>query len=33
MNPTLIGQPFHRDGLVFEEKVDGYRIVAYKASK
>jgi bifunctional non-homologous end joining protein LigD len=28
--PTLIAKPFHREGLVFEEKVDGYRMVAHK---
>ncbi len=31
MHPTLVSKPFHREGLVFEEKVDGYRMVAYKA--
>ena len=31
MHPTLVAQPFHRDGLLYEEKVDGYRMVAYKA--
>jgi bifunctional non-homologous end joining protein LigD len=30
MQPTLIAKPFHREGLVFEEKVDGYRMMAYK---
>jgi bifunctional non-homologous end joining protein LigD len=30
MHPTLVSKPFHREGLVFEEKVDGYRMVAYK---
>lgn len=25
-----LGKPFHRDGWVFEEKYDGWRIVAYK---
>ena len=30
MQPTLIARPFHRDGLVFEEKVDGYRMAVYK---
>lgn len=30
MHPTLIARPFHRDGLVYEEKVDGYRMIAYK---
>src|SRR5712692_1572548 len=27
--PTLV-QPFHRPGWVYEEKIDGWRIVAYK---
>jgi bifunctional non-homologous end joining protein LigD len=30
MAPTLARAPFHRDGWVFEEKVDGWRILAYK---
>jgi hypothetical protein len=30
MQPTLIAKPFHREGWVYEEKVDGYRMVAYK---
>ena len=30
MAPTLVRAPFHRDGWVYEEKVDGWRIVAYK---
>jgi bifunctional non-homologous end joining protein LigD len=30
MHPTLIPRPFHREGWVYEEKVDGYRMVAYK---
>ena len=30
MAPTLVREPFHREGWVFEEKVDGWRIVAYK---
>jgi bifunctional non-homologous end joining protein LigD len=30
MTPTLVREPFHRDGWVFEEKVDGYRMLAYK---
>jgi bifunctional non-homologous end joining protein LigD len=30
LQPTLV-QPFHRPGWVYEEKVDGWRIVAYKA--
>jgi bifunctional non-homologous end joining protein LigD len=30
MHPTLVREPFHRPGWVYEEKVDGYRMVAYK---
>jgi bifunctional non-homologous end joining protein LigD len=30
MQPTLVPRPFHREGLVYEEKVDGYRMVAHK---
>jgi ATP-dependent DNA ligase len=30
MAPTLVREPFHRDEWVYEEKVDGWRIVAYK---
>jgi bifunctional non-homologous end joining protein LigD len=30
MAPTLIRPPFHRDGWVYEEKVDGWRMLAYK---
>jgi bifunctional non-homologous end joining protein LigD len=30
MAPTLLRQPFHRDGWVYEEKVDGWRMLAYK---
>ena len=30
MAPTLVREPFHRDGWVYEEKVDGWRRVAYK---
>ena len=29
-HPTLIRRPFHHEGWVYEEKVDGYRMVAYK---
>ena len=28
--PTLVRGPFHRDGWVYEEKVDGWRMLAYK---
>ena len=31
MAPTLVREPFHRDGWVYEEKVDGWRTLAYKA--
>jgi ATP-dependent DNA ligase len=31
MAPTLVGEPFHHDGWVYEEKVDGWRMLAYKA--
>jgi bifunctional non-homologous end joining protein LigD len=30
MIPTEIREPFHRDGWVYEEKVDGWRILAHK---
>jgi bifunctional non-homologous end joining protein LigD len=30
MQPTLIAKPFHHEGWVYEEKMDGYRMVAYK---
>lgn len=30
MHPTLLPRPFHHKGWVYEEKVDGYRIVAIK---
>ncbi len=30
--PTLIARPFHREGWVYEEKVGGYRMVAYKSA-
>jgi bifunctional non-homologous end joining protein LigD len=30
MQSTEVGQPFHRDGWVYEEKYDGWRMVAYK---
>jgi bifunctional non-homologous end joining protein LigD len=30
MQPTLVRAPFHRPGWVYEEKVDGWRILAYK---
>jgi ATP-dependent DNA ligase len=30
MQPTLVVRPVHHEGWVYEEKVDGYRMVAYK---
>jgi bifunctional non-homologous end joining protein LigD len=30
MAPTLARLPFHRDGWVYEEKIDGWRMLAYK---
>jgi bifunctional non-homologous end joining protein LigD len=30
MQPTQVRQPFHRDGWVYEEKLDGWRMLAYK---
>lgn len=30
MQPELASEPFHRDGWVFEEKLDGWRMMAYK---
>src|SRR5215813_341759 len=30
MAPTLVREPFHRDGWVYEEKVDGWRLLGYK---
>src|SRR5690242_12098569 len=31
MHPTPIAHPFHHEGWVYEEKVDGYRVLAHKA--
>jgi hypothetical protein len=34
MHPTPAARPFHRQGWIYEEKYDGWRLVAYKrASK
>jgi bifunctional non-homologous end joining protein LigD len=33
MLATLVESPFHRQGWVYEEKYDGYRILAYKEGK
>src|SRR5215831_5840776 len=30
MHPTLVSNPFHRAGWVYEEKYDGWRMLAYK---
>jgi hypothetical protein len=30
MHPTLVREPFHRDGWIYEEKYDGWRMLAYK---
>jgi ATP-dependent DNA ligase len=30
MAATDVQRPFHRPGWVFEEKVDGWRVLAYK---
>ena len=30
MHPTLLAHPVHHPGWIYEEKVDGYRMVAYK---
>jgi bifunctional non-homologous end joining protein LigD len=32
MDPTLVAKPFDHAGWVYEEKVDGWRMVAYKVS-
>jgi ATP-dependent DNA ligase len=31
MHPTLVARPFHRESWVYEEKYDGWRLVAHKA--
>jgi hypothetical protein len=33
MIPTLVREPFHRDGWVYQEKVDGWRILAPVGSR
>jgi ATP-dependent DNA ligase len=30
MHPTLVREPFHRHGWIFEEKYDGWRMLAFK---
>jgi bifunctional non-homologous end joining protein LigD len=32
MHPTLVARPFHRAGWIYEEKVDGWRMVAIKSA-
>jgi|SRR4029077_10463942 len=31
MHPTLVARPFHHSGWIYEEKVDGWRLVVLKA--
>jgi bifunctional non-homologous end joining protein LigD len=33
MHPTLVARPFHRPGWIYEEKVDGWRMVAIKGER
>lgn len=33
MQPALTWRPFHREGWVYEEKYDGWRMVVYKYGK
>ncbi len=33
MAPTLIAQPFHQPGWIYEEKYDGWRMLAYKKGR
>ena len=33
MQPTLVSTPFHHEGWVYEEKYDGWRLVAYKRGR
>jgi bifunctional non-homologous end joining protein LigD len=33
MLATLVKKPFHKDGWIYEEKYDGYRILAYKEGR
>jgi hypothetical protein len=32
MAPTLVREPFHREGWVYEEKVDGWRMLASRTA-
>jgi len=33
MHPTLVHSLFHRPGWLYEEKIDGWRMLAYKDGK
>jgi bifunctional non-homologous end joining protein LigD len=33
MHPTQVRDPFHRPGWIYEEKIDGWRMAAYKDGK
>ncbi len=33
MQPTRVSKPFHREGWVYEEKYDGWRMLAYKQGR
>jgi len=33
MQPTLVKQNFHCQGWIYEEKIDGYPMLAYKNGK
>ncbi len=33
MAPTLIAQPFHHAGWIYEDKYDGWRVLAYKEGR
>ena len=33
MRPTLMREPFHREGWVYEEKYDGFRMLAYREAQ
>jgi ATP-dependent DNA ligase len=33
MAPTFVRPPFHRDGWVYEEKVDGWRMLASRTAR
>jgi ATP-dependent DNA ligase len=30
MHPMLVRDPFHRDGWIYEEKYDGWRMLAFR---